>query len=370
MKNNWIKVSLAVLTAATLLSGCGNEGYRIEVSEDTESSDSTESFDNTESSNSTEGSDNTDTFQEEDSSSYDGDDTDFSDYADSDTKASSVLEGAWYAFDIVKRNEDTPRKVTFDSSTVLDEDQGLPPKKYTYDEGSQMLEIDYSEFIEYINDFMQTADEDDKMNLEEARQEVESQYPDGVARFYAPLYDSMLFLYIDASNQITEESWEYGSPDFPNTILALPKDGKYYELVGVLCRDPEFPSVKSLSLALGYETIENCLASYYSGYPGVFSYGLLERVYGITDCDINDAFDMVGDEEMDSNVVERDHLSMDNVEDVPREDPVWEYYQDCPLEEVKYVTYSYDTVSERQTAGLYLGKTYGLWTVIWVSGDI
>ena len=90
MKNNWIKVSLAVLTAATLLSGCGNEGYRIEVSEDTESSDSTESFDNTESSNSTEGSDNTDTFQEEDSSSYDGDDKDFSDYADSDTKASSV----------------------------------------------------------------------------------------------------------------------------------------------------------------------------------------------------------------------------------------------------------------------------------------
>lgn len=359
MKKNWIKVCLALLTAATLLSGCGIEGYRIEVSEDTESSDD-DSFDD-------------ESFDDDESSDDEpSNDDEFSDSAESfgSTESSSVLEGVWYAFDIVKRNEDTPQKVVFEQSMVFNEDPVQPSKKYQYDEGGQMLEVDYTEYIDYINDLMQTADEDTKFQLEEARQKVESQYPDGVARFYAPLYDSMLFLYIDASNQITEESWEYGSPDFPNTILALPKDGRYYELVGVLCRDPEFPSVKSLSLALGYETIENCLASYYSGYPGVFSYGLLERVYGITDCDINDAFDMVGDEEMDSNVVERDHLSMDNVEDVPREDPVWEYYQDCPLEEVKYVTYSYDTVSGRQTAGLYLGKTYGLWTVIWVSGDI
>ncbi len=163
---------MALLTAATLLSGCSNEGYQIEVSEDTESSDRTESLDSTESFDCAESFDDAELFDSTESSNRteDSEGTDMFDDEDS-SSSSSVLEGAWYAFDIVKRNEDTPWKVTFDLSTVLDEDQGLPPKKYTYDEGSQMLEIDYREFIEYINDFMQMAEEDDKTSLEEARQQ-------------------------------------------------------------------------------------------------------------------------------------------------------------------------------------------------------
>lgn len=274
MKNNWIKIGFVALIAAALWSGCGIGKYQIEISENTESSDRTESLYDT------------------GSSAYDEGDTDSSEFADDDTASSSVLEGKWFAFETVKRNKDTPQKVTFDKATVISEEWSQVPCEYKYDESSQMLEIDYTEYIEYLDDAIQTADEDLKPQLEEFRQEVEEQYPDRVDRLYASLYDGMLFLYADVSGQITEESWEYGSPDFPNTILALSKDGKYYELINVFCRKPEFPSVKSLSLALGYETLENCLASYYSEYPGVFSYGMLERVYGITDCDIIDVFDI------------------------------------------------------------------------------
>ena len=146
MKKNWIKVCLALLTAATLLSGCGIEGYRIEVSEDTESSDD-DSFDD-------------ESFDDDESSDDEpSNDDEFSDSAESfgSTESSSVLEGVWYAFDIVKRNEDTPQKVVFEQSMVFNEDPVQPSKKYQYDEGGQMLEVDYTEYIDYINDLMQTG---------------------------------------------------------------------------------------------------------------------------------------------------------------------------------------------------------------------
>ena len=126
-----------MLTAATLLSGCGIEGYRIEVSEDTESSDD-DSFDD-------------ESFDDDESSDDEpSNDDEFSDSAESfgSTESSSVLEGVWYAFDIVKRNEDTPQKVVFEQSMVFNEDPVQPSKKYQYDEGGQMLEVDYTEYID------------------------------------------------------------------------------------------------------------------------------------------------------------------------------------------------------------------------------
>lgn len=150
----------------------------------------------------------------------------------------------------------------------------------------------------------------------------------------------------------------------------MEKDGKYYTLGYILSKKPEFPNIASLPLSLEYETMEECLCEYHAGWAGVFSQGFLEQVYGIYDEDIFSVSQEIGNEDYDPYVVGRDHLCVENVEDVPRDDKVWSMYEGCPLEEVKYATYSYDADYGKQTSGTYLGKTYGLWSVVWTNGEL
>ena len=118
-----------------------------------------------------------------------------------------------------------------------------------------------------------------------------------------------------------------------------------------MSRKAEFPYVRSMSLDFGSETMEDCLCSYYANWVGAFSVGFL-------------------DAEFTPSMVDDDNLSLDKAEDVPAGDAVWEMYAGCPLEEVKYVTYSHDTDAGRQSSGIYMGKTYGLWSVLWTNGEL
>lgn len=151
---------------------------------------------------------------------------------------------------------------------------------------------------------------------------------------------------------------------------SVKRNGKYYTLDGVLCRKAEFPNVKSMSLALGAETIEDCLCNYYANWVGALSIGFLEQVYGIYDGDIITVQQEIEEAELDFSRVDYENLSIENIVDVSIEDVVWDFYSDCPLEEVKYVTYSHDTDTGIQTSAVYMGKTYGLWSILWTSGEI
>ncbi|EOS27329.1 hypothetical protein C806_00309 [Lachnospiraceae bacterium 3-1] len=266
--------------------------------------------------------------------------------ADLDTDMKSTIEGDWYVFDSVKRNGDDIKKITFKNNICYGEgiNEYNEEIAYEYDEENQILTFDYSKIFEETEEVVQS---------------------------YAPVYDDIMFLYSEYFVPEGVNTYlEYENPNFPNSVLLLERNGKYYTLDGVLCRKAEFPNVKSMSLALGAETIEDCLCNYYANWVGALSIGFLEQVYGIYDGDIITVQQEIEEAELDFSRVDYENLSIENIVDVSIEDVVWDFYSDCPLEEVKYVTYSHDTDTGIQTSAVYMGKTYGLWSILWTSGEI
>lgn len=174
-------------------------------------------------------------------------------------------------------------------------------------------------------------------------------------------------IFDDGSN--VNDFLEYENPNFPNSSCLFEKSGTYYAFSGAMSRKPEFPYVRSMSLDFGSETMEDCLCSYYANWVGAFSVGFLEDVYGIYGSDTITVSQEL-EAEFTPSMVDDDNLSLDKAEDVPVGDAVWEMYAGCPLEEVKYVTYSHDTDAGRQSSGIYMGKTYGLWSVLWTNGEL
>lgn len=174
-------------------------------------------------------------------------------------------------------------------------------------------------------------------------------------------------IFDDGSN--ANDFLEYENPNFPNSSCLFEKSGTYYAFSGAMSRKPEFPYVRSMSLDFGSETMEDCLCSYYANWVGAFSVGFLEDVYGIYGSDTITVSQEL-EAEFTPSMVDDDNLSLDKAEDVPAGDAVWEMYAGCPLEEVKYVTYSHDTDAGRQSSGIYMGKTYGLWSVLWTNGEL
>lgn len=364
MKKKRVRMLLAVLLAICQLAGCGSSddgqiGYENKYEKD---------------------------FQ------YDDIETEKdTDVTNLETDAPSIIEGNWYAFDSVKRKGDDIQRVTFKNNIFYGENMDEFHEEmsdefsflsdlykeipYEYDEKNEILTLDYRKIFEETEKILENADgeilEEEKKEIREELESAKRQSPEGLLQVYAPLYDDILFFYPEyfVPEGVNEYS-EYDNPNFPNSVIFLEKNGKYYTLGGVYCRKAEFPNVRSMSLALGSETIEGCLCSYYANWVGSLSVGFLEKVYGIYDSDIITVQQEIEEAEFDPDKVDDENLSIENIEDVPMENSVWEFYWDCPLEEVKYVTFSHDTDSGRQTSGVYLGKTYGLWSVLWTNGEL
>lgn len=310
---------------------------------------------------------------------------------------SSVLDGDWYVFGRVKKEGDDIQKITFASGILNDMPTKQEKKKlagyyrilqfegywevpYAYDEENLILTLDYSKRFQIWESILQkmqgkqTKCVDLEQFLQEHRVEeaqaelssIEKEFPGGMIEYYAPRYDDIMFVYrMYPDKQAANKHMEYDNAHFPNSVIYLEKNGNYCALEGVYARKAEFPNAKSMPLGLGCETVEACLCRYYAGWAGVLSRGCLEAAYGIRE----ESLDLVSEKtgrEYHPELVGRDNLCLENIEDVPRDDKVFKMYKGCPLEEVKYVTYSYDGDGGRQTGGIYTGRTYGLWSVIWV----
>lgn len=367
MKSLKCKIVLLVFLVILQLTGCGSDNEYTTGYGESSWSDNTE--------------DNADSWDD------DAEDETGSGFSEQEADIPSPVEGDWYMFDPVKRKDFEPAKVTFKDNVVSPAEgyeytQEIPEElemlailyeniPYEYDEQKQILTLDYTiAFQELENLLKQENDEESKEELE-SLEKMKRENSGGLMELYLQFYDDMMFLYGKYSEADEVNAYlEYDNPNFPNSSRFLEKEGKYFTLAGVGCRKAEYPNIRSMTLALGQETIAECLCKYYANWADAFSIGFLEKVYGIYDSDlITVNREIVGDE-FDPSRVDDENLSLDNIEDVPREDDVWKLYEECPLEEVKYVTYSHDTDSGRQTSGIYMGKTCGLWSVLWTNGDL
>lgn len=324
------------------------------------------------------------------------------DFQEQETEKPSEIEGDWYVLDPAKKGEEKNKKITFKDTTCSfgetnnygegifdDGSQELLGEyihelqdvyshiPYEYDGQNEILTIDYSVVFQKIEGILEEKIEESpeaekgwiREFQEEWKKEIE-QFDNGKITVYAPIYDDILFLYVkysDGSN--VNDFLEYENPNFPNSSCLFEKSGTYYAFSGAMSRKPEFPYVRSMSLDFGSETMEDCLCSYYANWVGAFSVGFLEDVYGIYGSDTITVSQEL-EAEFTPSMVDDDNLSLDKAEDVPAGDAVWEMYAGCPLEEVKYVTYSHDTDAGRQSSGIYMGKTYGLWSVLWTNGEL
>lgn len=324
------------------------------------------------------------------------------DFQEQETEEPSKIEGDWYVLDPAKKGEENKQKITFKNNIIsfgvtdnygegtfgggnqelLDEyihdlQDAYSHIPYEYDGQNEILTIDYSVVFHKIEEILEQkiegSSEEEKGWIRESQDELKKdieQFDNGKITVYAPIYNDVIFLYLkysDGSN--VNDFLEYKNPNFPNSSLMVEKNGTYYAFSEAMGRKPEFPYVRSMSLDFGSETMEDCLCSYYANWVGAFSVGFLEDTYGIYGGDTITVRQEL-EAEFTPSMVDDDNLSLDKAEDVPAGDAVWEMYAGCPLEEVKYVTYSHDTDAGRQSSGIYLGKTYGLWSVLWINGEL
>ncbi len=323
------------------------------------------------------------------------------DVSDEKPQEPSPIEGDWFMLDAAENGDGNSRKVTFkdnifSAGETYQESGGLygggleffdgysgvlqdmyHQIPFEYDGQSEILTMDYSAVFQKMQEILEEKIEkssgEEKESLKEYQDGLKNgleEFSDGKMSVYAPIHDDILFLYTEYSDSRSINDYlKYENPNFPNSVCMAERNGTYYTFSGAMGREPEFPYIRSMALDFGCGTMEDCLCSYYANWAGAFSVGFLEDVYGIYNSDLVTVMQEL-EAEYTPSMVDEDNLSLDKAEDVPAGDAVWEMYAGCPLEEVKYVEYSHDTDAGRQTSGIYLGKTYGLWSVLWTNGDL